>query len=128
MNWDLFLKNLGTLNQNLFATSDKKEEVYNILVEHNTKAEIDFLTRLTNRKVNKNINNKKRLDNYQKNNFINSRPESITGSFNMQLSETSESKPSTKGKEIQKFTEAKNAINFEVGTPSMGVPALFLFN
>lgn len=56
MNWDLFLKNLGTLNQNLFATSDKKEEVYNILVEHNTKAEIDFLTRLTNRKVNKNIN------------------------------------------------------------------------
>lgn len=53
MNWDLFFKSLGTLSENISASSSKKEEVNNILVEHNIKAEQDFLNRLTNRKQSK---------------------------------------------------------------------------
>lgn len=56
MNWNLFFKNLGTLNQNLSVSSDKKEKAYTLLVKHNEKAEFDFLKRLSIRKANKNKN------------------------------------------------------------------------
>lgn len=46
MNFNLFFDSSENLNKNISANPDKKEEVYNILVEHNKKAEINFLKRL----------------------------------------------------------------------------------
>ena len=49
MNWNLFFSGLEKLDKNISASPDKKEEAYNILVEHNKKAENDFLKRLKKR-------------------------------------------------------------------------------
>lgn len=51
MSWNLFLKSLEDLNSNLTTPSNEKKEVYKILVAHNKNAELDFLMRLTKRKL-----------------------------------------------------------------------------
>lgn len=128
MNWDLFLKNLGALNQDLSATSEKKEEVYNILVNHNKKAEIDFLIRLSTRKINKLIKNTENVANYQKNDFSKSDYESFTESFNMQFQKASEINDTTRYIENLKYNKSKSDIINGVETPNVVVSTSFLYN
>lgn len=128
MSWDLFFRKLEDLNYNLASTSKKKNDAYKILVEHNKRAELDFITRLTIRKINKMIKNKEIASNYQKETLNKFNYVSNKDSFNIKILRDSESEygDSQKIKEYSKYNELTYKVNVEVGAPSMGVPTSFL--
>lgn len=53
MSFTQFLDSLDELNNGITATQESKTEAYEILVEHNEKAEQEFIERLKKRKESK---------------------------------------------------------------------------
>lgn len=130
MNWNIFFKSLENLNSDLTATSEKKNEAYRILLEHNKRAELDFIIRLTTRKINKMIKHGEMSEEYKKEIIekFNPNPNHDFVSFKTNTLGKFESNHLEKNKEYFKENELTYEVNVEVGTPNKEVPTSFLYS